>query len=288
MKKHYLVYKITNLLNGKIYIGIHSTDNIDDGYMGSGKHLKRAQKKYGIENFKKEILFDFDKHDEMLEMEAKIVNEEFVKREDTYNLIKGGLIDTTNTIPVRNKDGYICRVSKDDPRYLSGELKFMFHGTVTVKDEHGNMFHADLNDPRYLSGELKPIGSGMVNVKDEYDKIYRVRIDDPRYLSGELKPIGCGMVNVKDKEGNIFHISTDDIRYQIGELMGIWTGRKHSEETKKKMSETAKERLKDPTKNSQYGTCWIYNEELKENKKIKKEELQEWINKGWIKGRKIN
>jgi len=39
--------------------------------------------------------------------------------------------------------------------------------------------------------------------------------------------------------------------------------------------------------NSQYGTCWIYNEKLKENKKIKKEELQEWIDNGWIKGRRI-
>jgi len=40
-------------------------------------------------------------------------------------------------------------------------------------------------------------------------------------------------------------------------------------------------------KNSQYGTCWIFNEELKENKKIKKEDLDKWINKGWVKGRKI-
>ena len=39
-------------------------------------------------------------------------------------------------------------------------------------------------------------------------------------------------------------------------------------------------------KNSQYGTCWIYNSILKENKKIKKEFLNNWIEQGWIKGRK--
>lgn len=86
----YLIYKITNLINGKIYVGSHKTSVIDDDYMGSGKYLLHAQKKYGIENFKKEILFVFDNADQMYQKEAEIVTEEFLSEENTYNLKRGG------------------------------------------------------------------------------------------------------------------------------------------------------------------------------------------------------
>ena len=49
------------------------------------------------------------------------------------------------------------------------------------------------------------------------------------------------------------------------------------------MSEKAQLRVGD--KNSQFGTCWIYND--KESKKIKKEELNFHLSNGWIKGRKM-
>lgn len=89
-KKYYLVYKTTNLVNGKIYIGKHETDNLDDGYLGSGILIRRAIEKYGKENFKREILFECSTREEMNAKEAELVNEEFLKRDDIYNLKQGG------------------------------------------------------------------------------------------------------------------------------------------------------------------------------------------------------
>ena len=59
-KKYHYFYKITNCINGKFYYGIHSTNNLNDGYMGSGKRLKCAIKKYGVENFNKDIIKFFN------------------------------------------------------------------------------------------------------------------------------------------------------------------------------------------------------------------------------------
>jgi hypothetical protein len=86
----YTIYKTTNKINGKIYIGKHQTKDLNDGYMGSGKHLKRAIAKYGIENFKREILFQFGTEAEMNAKEAELVTEDFCLREDTYNICAGG------------------------------------------------------------------------------------------------------------------------------------------------------------------------------------------------------
>lgn len=87
---HYTIYKIINKIDGKIYIGKHQTKDLNDGYMGSGKMLKRAIKKYGSENFSKEILFIFDNEFDMNSKEAELVTEEFVKENTNYNLCPGG------------------------------------------------------------------------------------------------------------------------------------------------------------------------------------------------------
>lgn len=86
----YTVYKTTNLINGKIYVGLHVTSNLEDDYLGSGSQLKSAVKKYGKENFKREYIKICNSPEEMYELEADIVNEDFVKRSDTYNMKTGG------------------------------------------------------------------------------------------------------------------------------------------------------------------------------------------------------
>lgn len=89
-KKHYILYKTTNLVNGKYYIGIHGTNDLNDGYLGSGTLIKKAIEKYGVENFTREILSEADSYEELSKLEREIVTEDFVKLRHTYNMEIGG------------------------------------------------------------------------------------------------------------------------------------------------------------------------------------------------------
>lgn len=87
----YYVYKTTNLVNNKIYIGIHKSINIEkDPYLGSGVLLNRAIEKYGRENFSRKILFEYDNPTDCELKEAELVNEEFIQQETNYNVRTGG------------------------------------------------------------------------------------------------------------------------------------------------------------------------------------------------------
>ncbi len=86
----YYLYEIKNKLNGKIYVGVHKTNDMDDGYMGSGKIIKRAIEKHGIDNFTKVILETFENAEDMYAREKEVVTDEFLLREDVYNLRRGG------------------------------------------------------------------------------------------------------------------------------------------------------------------------------------------------------
>lgn len=87
---YYTIYKTTNLLNNKYYIGKHQTQNPNDGYFGSGKAIVNAIKLHGKHNFKKEVLFIFDNEADMNAKEKEILTEEFINTELNYNMGVGG------------------------------------------------------------------------------------------------------------------------------------------------------------------------------------------------------
>lgn len=89
--KKWCIYKITNLINGKVYIGKHKYSNINDGYFGSGKILKYAIEKYGKDNFIKEICKDNIGCETAVDFYETL----FIKKENCiipngYNLTLGG------------------------------------------------------------------------------------------------------------------------------------------------------------------------------------------------------
>jgi hypothetical protein len=89
-RRYHIVYETINLVNNNIYIGAHSTDDLSDDYLGSGDNILRAINKHGRENFKREILYIFPTSEEMFLKEASIVDSEFIRRKDVYNIIVGG------------------------------------------------------------------------------------------------------------------------------------------------------------------------------------------------------
>jgi len=88
-RKIHCVYRITNKLNGKFYIGKHSTDDVDDGYMGSGVAIRRAVAKHGKCNFSKEILSTHETEELAYEEESRVL-EGCESDRLCYNMVAGG------------------------------------------------------------------------------------------------------------------------------------------------------------------------------------------------------
>ena len=129
----YTVYKITNLINNKIYIGCHKTLNLDDGYMGSGKILHRAFAKHGVENFKKEILFVFDNKEEMFKKEKELV----LVNESTYNIKEGGCggFDFINTNKLNKSLNWLLSIKSDENRKKVSEGLKKYQKSLSEKEK---------------------------------------------------------------------------------------------------------------------------------------------------------
>lgn len=208
--KYHYIYKTTNKVTGKFYIGLHSTNNLNDGYMGSGKRLKYSLNKYGCENHVVEILEFSDSRDELCEREKEIITEDLLSLSLCMNLALGG---------GRGFD-YINKRSEI-------QQKAQLASIISQKELR--------KDPAW--------------VRKKYENTSK----------GQLKSYENGRKRLQPLD---------------------WTGRKHSEEAKLKMSNSRQGTMMGE-KNSQFNTMWIYSEELEINKKINKKDK---IPTGWKKG----
>ena len=198
----YTIYKITNKLNGKTYIGSHKTVNLDDGYMGSGKYLKRAIEKNGIENFEKEILFVYDNSEAMFAKEAELVNEDYLSEGNTYNLKVGGFggFDWINSHPEITAK-YTPERRKTTANYKKG---LEFHKKLLAENEE------------YKNNFCKNVSKGMIETINEN---------------------GHWWFGRKHKKETLEKMSI------LKKGKTTWNkGKTHSEETKRKISETLKKK----------------------------------------------
>ncbi|HPI82925.1 MAG TPA: NUMOD3 domain-containing DNA-binding protein [Candidatus Paceibacterota bacterium] len=121
MKKFHYVYLTTNLVNGKKYIGDHSTDDLDDGYIGSGRpYFKNAIKKYGKQNFKREILEFCLSKEEAFAKQEKYIKEYNTLLPNGYNISKKGGNNCSGGISIdginRIRNSKIGKKFSDDHR----------------------------------------------------------------------------------------------------------------------------------------------------------------------------
>jgi hypothetical protein len=89
-KKYHFIYKTTNLLSRRYYIGMHSTDDLNDGYLGSGTLLRRSINKYGKENHSIEILEFLNSREELAAREKEVVSLQEIAKNECMNLKVGG------------------------------------------------------------------------------------------------------------------------------------------------------------------------------------------------------
>lgn len=162
-KKHkckiYYIYRITNLVNGNIYIGKHIQNNYKiDKYLGSGNLIRKAIKKYGSLNFKKEILSYHSNDKDLSTAEAQAITESMVLDPMYYNLKPGGtgfshgdynpnknctyIINENNEIVKIHISEYDATIHK---HAIANDNNGMFN-KVIVKNSDGNKLVVDKNN----------------------------------------------------------------------------------------------------------------------------------------------
>ena len=206
METYYTIYKITKKINGKIYIGCHKTNDLEDGYMGSGKYLKRSINKHGLEHFEKEIIKVFDTPEEMFQMKAVLVNEKFVKSIETYNLKEGGSggFDHITKSSYHGSEAHIINSKK------AGVASGVANSTNEVlKAKRALIGSRNIKLAKVKSQKLHPKGNGTFRGKTHTDETKRKMslTQRLRNSTGERNSqygtmwITNGVINKKIKKG---------------------------------------------------------------------------------------
>lgn len=198
----YIVYQTVNKINNKIYVGVHGTETPDefDGYLGNGVSIYRpatymnpktpfqyAVKKYGVKNFIRTTLQTFDVEKDAYKLEEQIVNKEFLKREDVYNLALGGrLPDCANPrkkVYMYDLDGNFEREFdslNSAGRFLNPSAKGAGHLPRAIKEGHQFLGHQFSYEKlpfmkklkcRTLNGVDKPYIGGKVGRFDDFGNL---------------------------------------------------------------------------------------------------------------------
>lgn len=155
------LYKTTNLINGKFYYGVHTgplEETLGRLYMGSGVLIKQAIKKYGRQNFIREVIEVFDDYTSAYKREAEIVTDELVRDTMCYNLKPGGLGGINMTAEQRAKIGDWARDWKRPPE-IGQKIANALRG-IKKTEEH----KAALRKPKRMTTKTCPhcgtIGAG--------------------------------------------------------------------------------------------------------------------------------
>jgi hypothetical protein len=170
MKIFYILYKTINLLNYKTYIGIHKTNNLDDGYLGSGFALVKAVEKYGRESFKREILEFCNSYDELLELEKVYVDLEWVKDKSNYNLKTGG--QSSGILSDESKKKISETLKR---RYESGEIDrregvFRYNITSEIKEKISKTLKERYRNQEHHFKGVEPWNKGLKGVQVGWNK----------------------------------------------------------------------------------------------------------------------
>ena len=255
MKKtqHFILYKITNLVNGKIYIGKHKCNRLDDAYFGSGKLLWLAINKYGIKNFRFDLLIDLNNQQEMDLLEQMVVNEDFLARKDVYNISRGGanpcmygkqnpFFGKSHSEKTKKKISEAHKgvsISEEQRQKISKGLKRLYaeHPEITIK------FTSRKNKKQcrnIKTGEIKFFS--LSDIPDNFE-IYK-KLQKDRHVPKEQKTINMMKMWERCRKSKWYNngisetFCTPDKKpegYTAGRLPTINIGRTYSKETIEKM-----------------------------------------------------